>query len=112
MDTKPDTTTHKPKEENLKHHKSSYSPESLETPKVPRILGIAGELKRKGLDMSSRPRFADRARFELAVGCPTTVFKTVSLGRSDTCPYVRYNTWSTRTMFYYTAGVVMRDTHV
>ena len=36
------------------------------------------------------PRYADRARFELAVACTTTVFKTVSLGRSDTCPYVRH----------------------
>ena len=29
---------------------------------------------------------ADRARFELAEGCPSTVFKTVSLDRSDICP--------------------------
>ncbi len=32
---------------------------------------------------------ADEARFELAVGFPTTVFKTVSLDRSDTHPVVR-----------------------
>lgn len=30
---------------------------------------------------------ADEARFELAVGFPTTVFKTVSLDRSDTHPF-------------------------
>lgn len=45
--------------------------------------------KKKGLGMLPRPRFADRARFELAEGCPSTVFKTVSLGRSDTCPDAR-----------------------
>ena len=43
--------------------------------------------KKKGLGMLPRPRFADRARFELAEGCPSTVFKTVSLDRSDICPY-------------------------
>ena len=39
--------------------------------------------------MLPRPRFADRARFELAEGCPSTVFKTVSLDRSDICPDAR-----------------------
>ena len=47
------------------------------------------EKEKKGLGMLPRPRFADRARFELAEGCPSTVFKTVSLGRSDTCPDAR-----------------------
>lgn len=35
---------------------------------------------------------ADRAGFEPAVTCATTVFKTVSFDRSDTCPYVSHRT--------------------
>ena len=30
---------------------------------------------------------ADEARFELAEACTSTVFKTVSLDRSDICPW-------------------------
>ena len=33
-----------------------------------------------------KPMMAEGARFELAVGCPTTVFKTVTLNHSDTPP--------------------------
>lgn len=38
---------------------------------------------------------ADRAGFEPAVTCATTVFKTVSFDRSDTCPYVSHRTTRT-----------------
>ena len=50
--------------------------------------GYAGNRQKGFQAMYPEPRYADRARFELAVACTTTVFKTVSLGRSDTCPYV------------------------
>ena len=43
------------------------------------------------------PLTADRARFELAEGCPSTVFKTVSLDRSDICPCVRIGPKSYKT---------------
>ena len=35
---------------------------------------------------SSKTNLAERARFELAVSCPTTVFKTVTLNHSVTSP--------------------------
>lgn len=42
-----------------------------------------------GFRIEFEPRWADRARFELADACASTVFKTVSLGRSDTYPYAQ-----------------------
>ena len=51
--------------------------------------GYAGNRQKGFQAMHPEPRYADRARFELAVACTTTVFKTVSLGRSDTCPDAR-----------------------
>jgi hypothetical protein len=41
--------------------------------------------------LSDRFSLAERARFELAVSCPTTVFKTVTINHSVTSPYSDYS---------------------
>ena len=46
-------------------------------------------MKKRGSESNSEPRRADRARFELADACASTVFKTVSLDHSDTYPYAQ-----------------------
>ncbi len=43
-------------------------------------------MSRDMYDTCRKTSIADRAGFEPAVDCSTTVFKTVSFGRSDTCP--------------------------
>ena len=48
---------------------------------------VFGLITRNPVEWTPRG-IADRARFELAVACTTTVFKTVSIDRSDTCPCV------------------------
>ena len=44
------------------------------------------EKEKKGLGMLPRPRFADRARFELAEAFTSHAFEACSLDRSDTYP--------------------------
>ena len=61
----------------------------------PQLHDMSAEARLRGFPLDNKkprglnPRgIADRARFELAVACTTTVFKTVSIDRSDTCPCV------------------------